>query len=53
MAEAEESDELLDMHYLTEREVVWAVSVPGESPFVAEVSETTARDVSAHPIGHY
>ncbi|KAF8514049.1 hypothetical protein JB92DRAFT_2920727 [Gautieria morchelliformis] len=36
-AEAEPADEALDLQYLSEREVVWVIAVPGESPYVAEI----------------
>ena len=38
-AEAEAADDLLHLQHLSEREVIWAVSVPGETPFVAEVRD--------------
>lgn len=37
LAESVGSSDLPNLHSLREREVLWAVSIPGESPFVAEV----------------
>ena len=31
-------EDLMQVQHLCEREVLWAISIPGESPFVAKVS---------------